>query len=398
MSPSVLENNALYQNIYSAINWVLPGFLDGIVGYAAAFAMVLLVANIVLVITPLFIWFERRILGRFQQRLGPNRWGPFGLLQPIADAVKLIIKEDIVPRGADRLVFNAAPVILFMPVMLMVAVIPFGTQFYLVDLNVAVLYIIAVGTLETIGIFMAGWASGNRYALMGAVRSVAMLVSYEVPLVMSLAAVLLWAGSMSLVEIVDKQPVPLVLLQPLGFFVFIAATIAEMNRAPFDLIEAESEIVAGYHTEYSGMKFGVFQLAEFASVVVGAGFITAIFLKGAAGWSFLPSPAWFSLKWLVVIFCIIWIRATLPRVRVDQVMAFAWKFLLPLSAINLLLVAIEMVIWPSPDSAELWIIGLINFAVAGVAIAGLATALGHRNFAPREPKMPINKVASEKVV
>ena len=256
MSPAVLENNALYQSIYSAINWMMPDFLDNIVGYAAAFAMVMLVANLVLVITPLFIWFERRILGRFQQRLGPNRWGPFGLLQPIADAIKLIIKEDIVPRGADRLVFNAAPVILFMPVMLMVAVIPFGTQFYLVDLNVAVLYIIAVGTLETIGIFMAGWASGNRYALMGAVRSVAMLVSYEVPLVMSLAAVLLWAGSMSLVEIVDKQPVPLIFLQPLGFFVFIAATIAEMNRAPFDLIEAESEIVAGYHTEYSGMKFG----------------------------------------------------------------------------------------------------------------------------------------------
>ena len=398
MSPAVLENNALYQSIYSAINWMMPDFLDNIVGYAAAFAMVMQVANLVLVITPLFIWFERRILGRFQQRLGPNRWGPFGLLQPIADAIKLIIKEDIVPRGADRLVFNAAPVILFMPVMLMVAVIPFGTQFYLVDLNVAVLYIIAVGTLETIGIFMAGWASGNRYALMGAVRSVAMLVSYEVPLVMSLAAVLLWAGSMSLVEIVDKQPVPLIFLQPLGFFVFIAATIAEMNRAPFDLIEAESEIVAGYHTEYSGMKFGVFQLAEFASVVVGAGFITAIFLKGAAGWSFLPSPAWFSLKWLAVIFCIIWIRATLPRVRVDQVMAFAWKFLLPLSAINLILVAVEMVIWPSPNGAQLWMIGLINFAVAAVAIAVLATALGHRNFAPRSPQMPTSTVVGEKVV
>ena len=398
MSPAILENNALYQNIYSMINWILPDFLDGVTGYVAAFAMVLLVANIVLIVTPLFIWFERRILGRFQQRLGPNRWGPFGLLQPIADAIKLIIKEDIVPRGADRMVFNAAPVILFMPVMLMVAVIPFGTQFYLVDLNVAVLYIIAVGTLETIGIFMAGWASGNRYALMGAVRSVAMLVSYEVPLVMSLAAVLLWAGSMSLVDIVEQQPVPLILLQPLGFFVFITATIAEMNRAPFDLIEAESEIVAGYHTEYSGMKFGVFQLAEFASVVVGAGFITAIFLKGAAGWAFLPSPAWFSLKWLVVIFCIIWIRATLPRVRVDQVMAFAWKFLLPLSAINLIVVAVEMVIWPSPGTTELWIMGAINFGVAGVAIFALATALGHKNFSPRQPQLPIGKVVSEKVV
>jgi len=398
MSPTVLETNALYQNIYNLISWILPDSLDGFAGYAAGFAIVLFVANIILVITPLFIWFERRILGRFQQRLGPNRWGPFGLLQPIADAVKLIIKEDIVPRGADRLVFNAAPVVLFMPVMLMVAVIPFGTQFYLVDLNVAVLYIIAVGTLETIGIFMAGWASGNRYALMGAVRSVAMLVSYEVPLVMSLAAVLLWAGSMSLVDIVDNQPVPLILLQPLGFFVFITATIAEMNRAPFDLIEAESEIVAGYHTEYSGMKFGVFQLAEFASVVVGAGFITAIFLKGAAGWSFLPSPAWFSLKWLAVIFCIIWIRATLPRVRVDQVMAFAWKFLLPLSAINLIVIAVEMVIWPSPDTTELWIIGLVNFVIAGITISALATALGHRNFSPREPQMPIGNVVSEKVI
>jgi NADH-quinone oxidoreductase subunit H len=398
MSPTVLETNALYQNIYSLISWVLPDSLSGIAGYVAGLAIVLFVANIVLVITPLFIWFERRILGRFQQRLGPNRWGPFGLLQPIADAIKLIIKEDIIPRGADRPVFNAAPVILFMPVMLMIAVIPFGTQFYLVDLNVGVLYIIAVGTLETIGIFMAGWASGNRYALMGAVRSVAMLVSYEVPLVMSLAAVLLWTGSMSLVDIVDKQPVPLILLQPLGFFVFITATIAEMNRAPFDLIEAESEIVAGYHTEYSGMKFGVFQLAEFASVVVGAGFITAIFLKGAAGWAFLPSPVWFSLKWLAVIFCIIWIRATLPRVRVDQVMAFAWKFLLPLSAINLIAIAVEIVLWPSPGSTELWIIGLANFAIAGIAIFALATALGHRNFSAREPQRPIRNIVSEKVI
>jgi len=398
MSPAVLEDNALYRNIYSMIDWMLPDFLDGITGYVAAFAIVLVVANIVLVITPLFIWFERRLLGRFQQRLGPNRWGPFGLLQPIADAIKLIIKEDIVPRGADRAVFNAAPVVLFMPVMLMIAVIPFGTEFYLVDLNVAVLYIIAVGTLETIGIFMAGWASGNRYALMGAVRSVAMLVSYEVPLVIALAAVLVWSGSMSLVDIVEKQPVPLLLLQPLGFFVFLTATIAEMNRAPFDLIEAESEIVAGYHTEYSGMKFGVFQLAEFASVVVGAGFITAIFLKGAAGWSFLPSPMWFSLKWLVVIFCIIWIRATLPRVRVDQVMGFAWKFLLPLSVINLVATAVEMVIWPAPGTTELWIMGGINFAIAGVAVSVLATALGHKNFSPRKPQFPIRKVAGKEGV
>ena len=393
---SVLTENDLYRTVYSFVMLFLPDFLAWAAYGVTALVLVLVVVNGLLVFTLMFTWAERRLLGRFQHRIGPNRWGPFGLLQPVADAIKMLFKEDIVPKEADRWVFNLAPIVLFAPALVMVAVIPFGARTYLVDLNVAVLYVIAVGSVETIAIFMAGWASGNRYALFGSMRAVAMLVSYEVPMILSLVGVLLWAGSMSLVDVVEAQRLPFLLLQPLAFLIFLAATSAEVNRPPFDLVEAESEIVAGYHTEYSGMKFGLLFIAETASLVVAAGFITALFLKGWAGWSFEvwgglpfpPSPVWFLLKWLGVLFLMVWVRATVPRMRVDQVMAFAWKFLFPLSLLNIFLTAIEVLLWPDPTLGQLWILVAINFAVAAGAIAALANLLGHRNFRPATPLRP----------
>ncbi len=388
----ILEQNTLYKVLYQFLDGLFPAWL----AYAVtALVLVGVLANVVLVVTALFTWVERRLLGRFQHRIGPNRWGPYGMLQPFADALKLLFKEDIVPKEADRWVFSLAPLVLFTPVLIMVAVIPFGEGTYLVDLNVGVLFVVAMGTVETLGFFMAGWGSGNRYALLGAMRAVAMLVSYEVPLVLSLVGVLLLAGSMSLVGVVEAQRLPFILLQPLGFFVFLVASIAEMNRPPFDLMEAESELVAGYHTEYSGMKFGVLQLAEFLSPVVASGFVTALFLQGWVGPHFTvlgvpvpPSQVWFLLKWMAVLFVIVWVRATVPRLRIDQVLAFAWKFLFPLSLFNIVLTAVEVLLLPEPSLGQLWLLVGVNITVGLGAMLVLANLQGHRRLQPSAPLPP----------
>ena len=286
--------------------------------------------NSIMLLAMVYIYMERRVLGKFQSRLGPNRAGPFGLLQPVADAIKIMFKEDIVPENADRTIFNIAPVIMFIPVPLVIAVLPIGENFFLADLNVALLYVLAVTSLSTLAIFMAGWASSNRYAMFGAMRAVAQLISYEIPVVISLGSILLLSGSLSLVDIVEGQSIPYILVLPLTFLIFIMGTSAEMNRSPFDTLEAESEIIAGYHTEYSGMKFGIFQLAEFAAVLVTSALAATLFLQGWR-WPFLPSPVWFLVKIFGFCFLFIWLRATLPRLRIDQIMEYAWKFLVPLS-------------------------------------------------------------------
>ena len=231
----------------------------------------LILINAVLLGAAIVSWGERRLLGRFQNRVGPNRWGPFGALQPIADLAKLITKEDIIPYGADRLAFTAVPVIMVASLLVATAVIPFAKDVALVDLNVGVLFILAVSSLTSIAIFTAGWASNNRYALFGAGRAVAVLISYEVPVVLSLLGVVIVAGSMSLGDIVVAQAVPFFLVQPLAFFVFLAGMSAELNRTPFDVAEAESEIIAGYHTEYSGIKFALIQAAEFGGALFVSG-------------------------------------------------------------------------------------------------------------------------------
>jgi NADH-quinone oxidoreductase subunit H len=299
-----------------------------------------------------------------QSRLGPNRTGPFGVFQPVADAVKILLKEDITPTNADKLVHWLAPVVAFAPALMIFAVVPFGDGALLADLNIGILYVVAISSISTVGVFMAGWGSNNKYSLIGAMRNVAAVVSYEIPLVLSIASIVLIAGSLSLNQIVLAQNIPFILLQPLGFLLFFIASCAEINRSPFDLMEADSEIVAGFHIEYSGMKFAMFYLVEYAEAVAISAIITTLFLSGWRG-PVLPQWLWFLIKLLAVFFFMVWTRTTLPRVRIDQLMALAWKFLLPLALINLIITAIQVLALPE-DS--LWIMIPVNFAITAVLV------------------------------
>lgn len=310
-----------------------------------------------------FIYLERRGSGRFQARLGPNRTGPFGVLQPIADAVKALIKETITPDRSDKWVYWLAPVVAFVPVMMVFAVVPLFSGAVLADLNIGILYVVAVSSVSIVGVVMAGWASNNKYSLLGAMRAVAQVVSYEIPMGLAIISVVLMAGSLSLTDIVNAQRIPFILLQPLGFLVFYMASSAEINRSPFDLLEAESEIVAGYNIEYSGMKFALFYLVEYCEALAVSAIITTLFLGGWRG-PVLPPIIWFLGKLVVVFFLIVWVRSTLPRLRIDQVMGFAWKFLLPVSLVNIFVTAILVIYLPSLP----WPIILVNFAVLVVLV------------------------------
>jgi NADH-quinone oxidoreductase subunit H len=308
------------------------------------------------------VWAERKVAARFQDRIGPNRVGPLGLLQPIADAIKLLTKENIVPRTADQWVHLLAPVLLLVSAFLVLAVIPFGYNLTPVNIPSGLLYLIAVSSLSSLAVFLAGWASRNKYALLGAMRAVAQLVSYEIPQVLATVPIILWTGSLSLVAIVDDQAIHgWFLFSPPGLLAFVLLTIAniaEVNRTPFDLPEAESEIIAGYHTEYSGMRFGLFFLAEYLSVFgvsclgtvlfLGGGHVPGLdvprIIGGATTVAYLLTNlimvTSFFTKVLLYIFLMFWIRATLPRMRVDRLMAFAWKVMIPLSLINIVLATI----------------------------------------------------------
>jgi NADH-quinone oxidoreductase subunit H len=310
-----------------------------------------------------FIWFERRAMARMQARIGPNRVGPFGLLQPIADMLKVLTKEDIVPSSADKIVHFLAPMVALVPVFLIFAVIPFADGAMLADLNVGILYLIAISSISSIGVFMAGWGSSNKYTLLSAMRNVASVVSYEIPIVLALAGVVLMAGSMSLNDIVLAQNIPFILLQPLGFVIFFLGASAEINRAPFDLLEADSEIVAGFHTEYSGMKFAMFYLVEYAEALALSAIVATVFLSGWKG-PLLPPWLWVLVKVGIVFFVIVWVRTTVPRVRIDQLMAFSWKFLFPLALINLVITAGQVLLFPDLP----WILVLVNIILAIVLI------------------------------
>ena len=318
-----------------------------------------IIVAFVLLMFMAFVWIERRGMAIMQARLGPNRAGPFGLLQPVADGIKVLLKEDIVPAKGDKLVHWLAPVVAVVPVLMIFAVIPFQGGALLADLNVGLLYIVAISSVTTVGIFMAGWGSNNKYSLLGAMRQIAAVVSYEIPVVLALVGVIILAGSLSLQQIVQAQDVPFILVQPLGFLLFFCGSLAEINRAPFDLTEADSELVAGYFTEYSGMKFGLFFLAEYGEALVVSTIVTTIFLGGWRG-PFLPDWLWFLVKVGAVFFFIVWIRTTVPRLRIDQLMALAWKFLFPLALINLLVTAVEVLVWPD---VSLWLLVPVNFAV-----------------------------------
>jgi NADH-quinone oxidoreductase subunit H len=376
-----LRDNVIYRNLYTWVQDLVPSSWAWLAYGVAALLIIMLVVNALFTLTTWYTLVERRLLGRFQSRVGPNRAGPFGLLQPIADAIKLLTKEDILPRSADRLVFNLAPVVMMAPTFLVLAVIPFGAGSFLADLNIGILYVTAVSSIAVLAVLMAGWASANKYAMFGSMRAVAALISYEIPVVLALLSVVIMTGSMSLVDIVEGQSIPFLLLQPLAFLVFIIGISAELNRPPFDLAEAESEIIAGYHTEYSGMKFGIFQLAEFANLLVACALIAILFLQGWRG-PVLPGHLWFLLKVGAVAFVFIWVRATLPRLRVDQVLSFAWKFLLPLSLINVVAVAVETLTWPDPSTSELWLMAAINWATAIVAVFAFSNIIAERRGLP----------------
>jgi len=364
---------------FNIINDLINGFIpDGFawLGYTVAgFIYAFMIINGVIMTTALYIWFERRAMARFQSRLGPNRWGPFGLFQPIADVLKLLSKEDVIPAVADKKLFALAPIVLLFPALIVFSVIPLYEDSYLGSLNVGVLFILGVTGVNTIAILMAGWSSRNKYALLGAMRGVAMLISYEVPMVITLLGTVLMAGSISLSGIVASQSIWFIITQPLGFLVFIIAASAEMSRAPFDMIESESELGAGYHTEYSGIKFGILQLAEFMAPIVTAVLVTVLFLGGAKSHFGIPGPFWFAIKTFAVVFALLWVRVTLPRLRVDQIMAFAWKGLLPMAIINTLVIAVEVYLFndssgivPSIQTQNLLIMAVVNWIVAGLTV------------------------------
>ena len=324
----------------------------------------IIIVAVVFLVLIVITFSERRVLGFMQARRGPNRTGPFGSFQIIADAIKALLKEDIIPDKADKLIFWLAPVVAFFPVLLIFAVIPFQDGAMLADLNIGLLYILAISSISVIGIFMAGWASNNKYSLLGAMRSIAAVVSYEIPVVLSIVGVVLLTGSMSLNQIVIAQHIPFILLQPLGFLLFFIGGCAEISRSPFDLLEADQEIVAGHHTEYSGMKFILFFLVEYAEALALSAIIATIFLAGWKGPG-LPPWLWLLIKVLGVYFVLIWTRATLPRVRIDQLMALAWKFLLPLSLINLFITALEVLAWP--DGLP-WLAVPLNLAIMAALV------------------------------
>jgi len=302
-------------------------------------------------------YYERKALARMQSRIGPNRAGPWGIFQPVADGVKLIFKEELIPKEADKLLFLLAPVITVVPALIITAVVPWGREItlfgyqlhlYLANVNIAVLYLSAIASISVYGIVLAGWSSNNKYAMMGGLRSTAQMISYELALGLSFVSVTLLAGSMSLVDIVETQGsngflgwILWNLQQPLGFIIFMIAVFAETNRSPFDLPEAEHELTAGYHTEYSGMKFAMFYMAEYIKIIAVSMIGATLFLGGYLGpfVSQLPwlGPIYLFIKTLFVIFLFIWVRATFPRFRYDRLMAFGWKVLLPLGFVNMLM-------------------------------------------------------------
>jgi NADH-quinone oxidoreductase subunit H len=327
------------------MNWFL-GFIVLLVKIAIMLGILLLAASYL-------VWLERKLLARFQIRLGPNRAGIFGLLQPIADAVKLLTKEDLIPAEADSIIFQLAPAVVAFTALLMFAVVPVGPDIELFgrpvpmvisDINVGLLFVFALSSLGVYGVALGGWASNSKFALLGGIRGAAQMISYELALGLSLVPVVMMAGSFSLTEIVDAQArIPFIVLQPVSFAIFVISAMAESKRIPFDLPEAENELGAGFHTEYSGMRFGLFFLGEYVHIQVLGALVAVFFLGGWRG-PLLPPAVWLLLKVFFVAVIMIWIRGTLPRLRYDQLMALGWKVLIPASLINIVLTGVFILI------------------------------------------------------
>ncbi len=315
----------------------------------------IVIAVAIMSVVPILVWLERRLMGRFQVRLGPNRVGPFGLAQPMADTIKLLFKESIVQSSADKFLFHLAPAIVVFTAIVGFAVIPFGAPFEVfgqsielwgANVNSGILFVFAISGMGIYGMVLAGLASNNKYSLMGGLRSSAQMISYELTLGLSALSIIVLTGSLNLVDMVKAQEtIPFILVQPLAFLLFYIAGVAETNRAPFDLPEAEQELVAGFHTEYTGMKFAMFFMGEYINMVTMSALVTLLFL---GGWNAYGLPVWpivaFALKVGFLLCVFIWLRSTFPRIRYDRLMTFGWKVLLPLCLLNLLITSIWKVI------------------------------------------------------
>ncbi|MEJ2598348.1 MAG: NADH-quinone oxidoreductase subunit NuoH [Anaerolineales bacterium] len=359
------------------------GLSQGLVNVILMVIGILVLASFLMVLDILLVWVERKVVARFQDRLGPNRLGPYGLVQPVADVIKLLIKEDITPDGADRIVYNLSPILALTTVLLLWAVIPFAPTILGTDINVGVLFIVAIGAISTLGIIMAGWASNNKYALLGAFRTVAQMVSYEVPMVIVLLVPVILARSMGINTIVHAQYIWFIVIAPLAALIFLVTSIAELGRSPFDLNEAESEIVAGFHIEYTGMKFGLFYAGELLHALTVSAIFASLFLGGWRGPFVQQVPilgvVYLFVKAFFVYWVIMWIRYSMPRIRIDHMLGFNWKFLTPLSLVVLLVTAIldKLV-----SGYSIWIHSLSMLA-ANLVIAWIVLAIV-RGYARRE--------------
>jgi NADH-quinone oxidoreductase subunit H len=353
--------NDIFVNFYDWLAGAIHALLGGLnlvkdaENAIVAAIMGLIVVTIILLwmvlMVLILIWLERKVAARVQDRVGPNRVGPFGLLQPVADTIKMFIKEDIIPANADRLIHTLAPLVVMAPAVIAFAVVPWGRGMQPTDLNIGILWIVAFGSIAAVGTFMAGYGSNNKFALLGGMRAVAQIISYEIPQVLTIVPIVLMVGSLSLVKITEAQggwggmrwfifafPVG-----PIAFVVYYLSALAEIARSPFDLPEAESEIVAGHHTEYSGMKWGLFYLAEYFNFFIICIVATVLFFGGWQGpfSTVIPGWAWFIVKVYALIILGMWIRMTWPRFRVDQLMGFAWKVLVPITLVNIVLAGLK---------------------------------------------------------
>ncbi|MFH2037971.1 MAG: NADH-quinone oxidoreductase subunit NuoH [Chloroflexota bacterium] len=357
------------------------GLTDGPANVITSLIGIVVMILFAMLIAIALVWVERKVVARFQDRLGPNRIGPFGIFQPFADIVKLIIKEDITPAGADKVVFNMAPVMSLASVILIWAIVPLASKIYGVDINVGVLYLVAVGSFGTLSVIMAGWASNNKYALIGAFRMVATMISYEIPMVVALLIPTIIAGTMSVKGITEAQSnLWFVVLSPLGLLLFMISAIAELGRSPFDLNEAESEIVAGFHIEYTGMKFGLFYAGELLHAFTFGGFMAVLFFGGYGGFFglekfsafvWLTNPfielVVFLVKALIGYWIIMWVKYSMPRIRIDHMLTLNWKFLTPLAFVLLMMTALfDKILAPT----QFYVLGMLfsNICLAWIVI------------------------------
>ena len=357
----------------------------GLVTFIRHLLVAVIVALIGALPVVLISWLERKVVARIQDRIGPNVAGPWGIVVALADAVKMFTKEDTTPVGADRILFNAAPILMGTAAWMMFGILPFAPGLVGIDLNVALLYALALGSISTIAVLVAGWSSNNKFALLGAFRTVAQLVSYEIPQALALIAPIMLAGTMSTVGIIEKQEIAYIFALPVSAFIFFVSSIAETARTPFDLLEAESEIVAGFHTEYSGMKFALFFIAEYGNMFAISVLTATIFLGGYRFFGLeeaLPflAPIIMIAKAMALVFIFLWIRGTLPRFRIDQLLAFNWKFMVPLALVNLTVVAILAKVFQESEAstgAQTMVLLAANLAMI-VGVYSILALVGRR--------------------